>query len=109
MFLILVLSLLFARPADPDPCFWRDAALRLVGFSFKMFFIFAAGITALFFMDADHLNQRAEAYLLLLAATLGMCLMASSADLVMLYLAIETTSIPLYILAGFLKDDDKIH
>jgi NADH-quinone oxidoreductase subunit N len=48
-----------------------------------------------------------EAYLLLLAATLGMCLMAASADLIMLYLAIETTSIPLYILAGFLKDDQK--
>jgi NADH-quinone oxidoreductase subunit N len=36
-----------------------------------------------------------------------MCLMASAADLVMLYLAIETTSIPLYILAGFLKNDEK--
>ena len=33
--------------------------------------------------------------------------MASSADLIMLYLAIETTSIPLYLLAGFLKGDDK--
>ena len=33
--------------------------------------------------------------------------MASAADLILLYLAIETTSIPMYILAGFLKDDDK--
>jgi NADH-quinone oxidoreductase subunit N len=78
-----------------------------LGFAFMLFFVFAAGITALFFMDTDHLNQRAEAYLLLVAATLGMCLMAASADLVMLYLAIETTSIPLYLLAGFLKDDDR--
>ncbi|MCK7480716.1 MAG: hypothetical protein M0C28_28485 [Candidatus Moduliflexus flocculans] len=38
---------------------------------------------------------------------LGMNLMAASADLVMLYLAIETTSIPLYVLAGFLLADDK--
>jgi NADH-quinone oxidoreductase subunit N len=58
-------------------------------------------------MDADQINRRAESYLLLVAATLGMCLMASAADLIMLYLAIETTSIPLYVLAGFLKDDDK--
>jgi NADH-quinone oxidoreductase subunit N len=72
-----------------------------------MFFIFAAAVTALFFMDADQINRRAESYLLLVAATLGMCLMASAADLIMLYLAIETTSIPLYVLAGFLKDDDK--
>jgi NADH-quinone oxidoreductase subunit N len=31
----------------------------------------------------------------------------SAADLIMLYLAVETTSIPLYILAGFLTRDDK--
>ena len=33
--------------------------------------------------------------------------MASAADLVMLYLAIETTSIPLYVLAGFMLNDDR--
>jgi NADH-quinone oxidoreductase subunit N len=36
-----------------------------------------------------------------------MSLMASSANLIMLYVAIETTSIPLYILAGFLVHDRK--
>jgi NADH-quinone oxidoreductase subunit N len=36
-----------------------------------------------------------------------MNLMAASSDLMMLFLAIETTSIPLYILAGFVKGDDK--
>jgi NADH-quinone oxidoreductase subunit N len=38
---------------------------------------------------------------------IGMCLMASAGDLVLLYLAIETTSIPLYILAGFMLADDR--
>jgi NADH-quinone oxidoreductase subunit N len=103
----LTLSLLFARPADPSLVFGGMLRFDWLGFLFKMFFVFAAAVTALFFMDADKLNQRAEAYLLLLAASIGMCLMASSADLVMLYLAIETTSIPLYILAGFLTGDDK--
>ncbi len=78
-----------------------------LGFVFKMFFLFAAGVTALFFMDTEHLNGHAEAFFLLVAATIGMCLMAGASDLVMLYLAIETTSIPLYLLAGFLKQDDK--
>lgn len=104
---ILIISLLFARPSDPILVFGGMLRFDWLGFAFDMFFIFVAGITALFFMDADHLNRRAEAYLLLAAATLGMCLMASSADLVMMYLAIETTSIPLYLLAGFLKDDDR--
>jgi len=104
---ILATSLLFAQPAGSALVFGGMLRFDWLGFVFKMFFILAAGVTALFFMDANQLNRRAEAYLLLVAATLGMCLMASSADLVMLYLAIETTSIPLYLLAGFLKNDDK--
>ena len=109
LLLILVLSLLFARPAVTGPALAYGGMLRFdwLGFVFEMFFVFAAGVTALFFMEAEPLNRRAEAFLLLVAATLGMCLMASSADLVMLYLAIETTSIPLYLLAGFLNGDDK--
>ncbi|MBI4731947.1 MAG: NADH-quinone oxidoreductase subunit N [Chloroflexi bacterium] len=103
----LTVSLFFARPASSALVFGGMIRFDWLGFLFKMFFLFAAAVTALFFMDADKLERRAEAYLLLVAATLGMCLMASAADLVMLYLAIETTSIPLYILAGFLKDDDK--
>jgi NADH-quinone oxidoreductase subunit N len=107
LLLILVISLLFGQPSDPTLVFGGMLRFDWLGFAFKMFFLFAAGVTTLFFMDTEPLNRRAEAYLLLLAATLGMCLMASSADLVMLYLAIETTSIPLYMLAGFLKNDDK--
>jgi NADH-quinone oxidoreductase subunit N len=103
----LTASLLFARPGNPTLVFGAMIRFDWLGFLFKMFFIFAAGVTALFFMDTEKLNQRAEAYLLLLSAALGMCLMASSADLVMLYLSIEMTSIPLYILAGFLTGDDK--
>jgi NADH-quinone oxidoreductase subunit N len=58
-------------------------------------------------MDIENVGTRAEAYVLLIAATIGMNLMASANDLVMLYLAIETTSIPMYVLAGFLLDDKK--
>jgi NADH-quinone oxidoreductase subunit N len=84
LLLILILSLLFARPTDPIMVFGGMLRFDWLGFLFKMFFIFAAAVTALFFMDVDRLNQRAEAYLMMLAATIGMCLMASSADLVML-------------------------
>ena len=104
---IFLVSLLFARPVSSILVLGGMLRFDWLGFVFKLFFIFAAGVTCLFFIDTDNLNRRAEAYLLLVAATLGMCLMAASADLVMLYLSIETTSIPLYLLAGFLKDDDK--
>jgi NADH-quinone oxidoreductase subunit N len=83
--------------------------LRLdwLGFTFTILFVFAAMITALLSVDLPEIGKRGEYYLLMLVSTMGMCLMASSADLIMLYLAIETTSIPLYILAGFLTHDDK--
>ena len=45
-----------------------------------------------------------EYYALLLFATLGMMLMAATADLISLYISLELTSISLYVLVGFLKD-----
>jgi NADH-quinone oxidoreductase subunit N len=78
-----------------------------LGFFFKILFMFAAAVTALLLMDHEKAGHRGEAYLLLLASLLGMNLMAVSADLIMLYLSIETASIPLYILAGFLLTDDR--
>jgi NADH-quinone oxidoreductase subunit N len=69
--------------------------------------MFAGAATALLLMDNEKVGRRGEAYLLLLASLLGMNLMAVSSNLVMLYLAIETTSIPLYVLAGFMVGDNK--
>lgn len=104
---ILAVSLFAGRPGEPVPVFGGMLRYDWLGFFFKMLFIFGAAMTALFMLDHKTLGMRGEAYLLLLASTLGMSLMAASADLVMLYLAIETTSIPLYVLAGFLVADQK--
>jgi NADH-quinone oxidoreductase subunit N len=86
---------------------WRDDPLRLAGFLLQILFMFAGAATALLLMDHEKAGHRGEAYVLLLASLLGMNLMAVSSDLVMLYLAIETASIPLYILAGFLLADER--
>jgi len=40
---------------------------------------------------------------LVLGATLGMCLMASANHLLMVFMAVEMASVPSYVLAGFLK------
>ncbi len=103
----LAISLLAGQPGQPASAWGGMVRYDWLSFAFKMFFIFAAAITALFFMDVDKLGRRAEAYVLLTASTIGMSLMASSSDLVMLYLAIETTSIPMYVLSGFMLDDQK--
>ncbi|MFN3741981.1 MAG: NADH-quinone oxidoreductase subunit N [Anaerolineales bacterium] len=106
LLLVMIASLLFGVPQGSQETFGGMIRLDWFAFLFKMLFIFGAALTALFFMDQEDLAHRGEAHLLLLAATLGMCLMASANDLVMLYLAIETTSIPLYVLAGFFLHED---
>lgn len=104
---VMVISLLVGQPSQSTLALGGMVRFDWLAFVFKMLFIFGAAITAIFMMDVENLGKRAEAYLLLLSATIGMSLMASSADLVMVYLAIETTSIPMYVLAGFLLGDKK--
>lgn len=103
----MLISILFGQPSEPVTTLGGMVRFDWLGFFFKMLFMFAGAATALLMMDSERLGQRGEAYLLLLASLLGMDLMAVSSDLIMLFLAIETTSIPLYVLAGFFLGDDK--
>ncbi len=103
----MVISLLFGQPGQPTSTLGGMVRFDWLGFFFKMLFMFAGAATALLLMDNDKVGHRGEAYLLLLASLLGMDLMAASSNLVMLYLAIETTSIPLYILSGFMLADER--
>jgi len=107
LFLAIIVSLLFGQPGEPTAVFGNMIRFDWLGFFFKILFMFAAAVTALMLMDHEKAGQRGEAYVLLLTSLIGMNLMAVSADLIMLYLAIETASIPLYILAGFLLVDDR--
>jgi len=105
---IFVLTAVLGRPGEESELVWGGMLRHdWLGFSFSLLFLFGAAITCLFAMETKPLGQRGEFYMLLLTSTMGMILMASSADLIMLFLAIEVTSIPLYILAGFYKDDIK--
>ncbi|OGO41430.1 MAG: NADH-quinone oxidoreductase subunit N, partial [Chloroflexi bacterium RBG_16_58_8] len=78
--------------------------------NFALFFkILFAGIAFLVILaSADYVDKFArfqgEYYALILLATLGMMLMAATADLISLYISLELTSISLYVLVGFLKD-----
>lgn len=106
--LVILVSLLAAHPGDEGTLVWGGMVrFDWLGFIFKMLFLFAAAVTSLLIMDVERIGRRGEFFLLMLASTIGMMFMASAADLIMLYLAIETTSIPMYILAGFLIRDEK--
>ena len=101
-------SLLVMPSAETAESVW-GGMLRMdqAAFVFRMVFLIGASLTALFAMESKTTGERGEFYLLMIVSTLGMSLMAASADLIMLYLAIETTSIPLYVLAGFKTRDQK--
>ena len=107
LLIILICSVVVGAPGAPTTTFGQTIRFDWLGFFFKLLFISGAAITALLLMDHDRVGTHGEVYTLLLASTIGMCLMASAADLILLYLAIETTSIPLYVLAGFLLTDDR--
>jgi NADH-quinone oxidoreductase subunit N len=105
---VLLVMLFFCRPtADESLLFGGMIRHDWLAFSFTVLFLFSASIACILSIGLGGVSDRGEYYALVVVATLGMSLMASAADLVMLYLAIETTSIPLYVLAGFLKQDDK--
>jgi NADH-quinone oxidoreductase subunit N len=108
LLILLALSVVLARPAA-EPQLILGGMLRLdgTGFVFRLVFLMGAALTALFMVDQEPHGRHGEFYALLLVSTLGMNLMASSADLVMLYLAIETTSLPLYVMAGFMTRDPR--
>ena len=77
----------------------------LITLVFRVIFLSALMIVSLITLDTKRL-QRGEFFALLIAATIGFSLMGASADLIMLYIALETASISSYILAGFRTEDD---
>lgn len=85
--------------------------LAIDGFAiiFKFLFLFAAVVTVL--MSSAYLRVErvpaGEYYFLILTATLGMMFMASAVDLITLFIGLETMAVSFYILAGFLKPNQR--
>src|SRR3989440_8470577 len=73
-----------------------------------MLFIFTIGVILMWFSTTAsmmHEGDGPEFFTLLIGATLGMSLMSSTANLLMLFMAVEMASLPSYVLAGFRKTD----
>jgi NADH-quinone oxidoreductase subunit N len=99
-------ALLFVRP-DNTLVFGGMVRNDMLAYVFRLLFIFSGAIVALISTDSPGVARKGEYYAIMLGAVIGMNFMAAAADLIMLYLSIETTSIALYLLAGFLREDDK--
>jgi NADH-quinone oxidoreductase subunit N len=75
------------------------------GFASFLFVLFLMSGVLAIILSYDYLKrmdlERGEYYILLMFSVSGMMLMATAADLIVVFLALELLSIPLYVLAGF--------
>lgn len=99
---------IFQQHALPDTeIFFGMYSLDRFGIFFKYFFVLTGILAVVTTMADEHLNAQesgmGEYYSLLVAMVVGMMMMASSTDLLMMFLAMELVSLSAYVLTGYLK------
>lgn len=103
-----VSALLWAPTPANEGLYWggmvRYDMLALV---FKIIVLIGGALTAMQALDVPYLRTRGEFYVIMIVSSLGGCLIAGASDLIMLFIGLETLTIPLYILAAFKRDDAK--
>lgn len=70
---------------------------------FRMMVIAVGGFTCFLGMGDHRLRYKSEFYAITIIATIGASLLSAAADIVMLFVALETMSISLYIMSGFIR------
>jgi NADH-quinone oxidoreductase subunit N len=77
--------------------------------AFQGFFLVVAYVALL--MSSDYIGEgdyyQGEFYFLLLTSVLGLVVMASARDLISIFVALETITLPTFVLAGWRKHDEK--
>jgi NADH-quinone oxidoreductase subunit N len=77
--------------------------------AFEGFFLIVTYLALL--LSVDYIGEgdyyQGEFYFLLLTSLLGMLVMASARDLITIFIALETITVPTFVLAGWRKHDSK--
>ena len=92
---------------SPGLAFGGSVAADRFGLFFICLFLLVAALTLLGsfnYLERENINH-GEFYALLLMGTVGMCFMATSTELVMIFLGLEISSLATYILVGFKRHD----
>jgi NADH-quinone oxidoreductase subunit N len=107
--LAITAGLLWRQPPDALRLFNGMIANDAFASFFKWLFLAAGALTVIIASQGKDFPPAriGEFYALLMAIVLGMFLMASATDLLMVYLSIELVSMVSYVLAGFRKGDRK--
>ncbi len=81
------------------------------GAFFKMIVVISTLFIVLFSLTSSEIigceDRHGEYYTLMLGMVLGMFLMSSATDLILIYLSVELLSLSSYVLAGFVKTRDR--
>jgi NADH-quinone oxidoreductase subunit N len=111
--LVATVSLAFSwfGPLPHDhTAFWGMLVVDSFAIFFKLLFLLIAAVVGLVAYTYSTRFLRAtvgEFYAILLFSVAGMMLMASTRELISIYIALELTSIPLYIMAGLSRSDER--
>ena len=106
---LAVLAVLSFTLAPSGPHFGASYVVDALALFAKRLFLVSAAISVLatLSLPSDRFARRgAEYHFALLSSLLGMLVLASARDLVLLFVAFELMSIPLYFLTGFQKKED---
>jgi len=103
----LIMSLIFSisQLNNPQSGFFGMVTLDDFSAIFKIIFAASSAVILLLsqrFLAAKGIN-RPEFYALLCISTMGMMVMATTTDLVVIFLGLEIMSVPLYVMAGMAK------
>ncbi len=105
---VLILTIIYGRPVSGETALWGGMLRHdWLAYVFRIIFLSSAVLTVIFARNWPSIGKRGEFYMLMAVSTMGMTLMGAAGNLVMLFLAIETASIPQYVMAGFFNEDQK--
>ena len=105
--LILSFLCLVLNPSENGALFMDLIVIDPFSTFFKIIFLVSTLVVVMISDSSIEIkdNIKAEYYFLILSILLGLFLMSSSTNLLMIYLSIELVSIPSYILAGISKNN----
>jgi NADH-quinone oxidoreductase subunit N len=100
---LTALASVFCMAKQPGTAFWNMVRVEpfSVFFHFLVIAIAAVAILSSFEYLSMQRIRAGEYYGLILFCTVGMCLMSSAIELVLIFIALEISSISTYVLAGF--------
>ncbi len=103
--------IILAATGDGGPRVLFDGSYAVDGFALALKAIFVVGAYLVLLMSVSYIESdryyQGEYYFLILSSLLGSVVMSSARDLIVLFIGLELTTAPLFLLAGFRKGDVK--